>query len=1021
MWRVRASAAASNSSNNPNHHLILLKTPILPLANQAHSIRLKNPIKTSTINNRISVISSTDCSFHSRAILSSKATPNNSADSTIPHTQPSPHVRIVNPAIPSSHLDTADIHDSLQGKPKSRLEQLRAVQAAVATQNSHSEGPEKAQNQQKPVQSSQATPSAALDAQEAEHSRILAAQQQRIADAQAAREAFEQRAAAEKLAKQREEETKSKKIEQEHAEKVAQLRAEQEKRAEEQRRVENERRAAEIAHSKRMAEQQTLLSERAAAEKARVEGEYQASLRAEGLRRAEEAKSPEQKAQEAAEKRQNEEIQRENQRKSAEDARAAALRAAEVEQQRVEKENLANLLFQQQLAEQRTKSKEREVAEEARKRQEIEEKQRESAANAAKQREEQEKREKQRLAALDKEKQRLSLLEQAAIQAKTSAPASSQAPPHPEATETRDKNEALSTVKSVASAAGSVAGAAVGKLSAAAGGSGNISGTSSEINDSGTKRWRWLLALPLFAAFLYAADKILRKEQENGEISEKSQQKLEKYVQKPRQYEEKPTESTESTEIAGKQGNQRVSGLEKALQQPRRVVSAPGPVPSRPEIGSVPIYNSVELEFLQTKELQGALEQLEALQMSEKLSQLQLIHNSDIIWAKNQTERAFERRLRDFEQKIEDMTSKITANLEREGDRVGEFDSIEAAREKLLELQQKLANLQENQQKLGENSKNEAEERVERELTRAFNLLLAQHEQFYRDLLQYKGKTYDSELSYALSAQKRAIIERNLAELERKATADYSLVLSTQLQKQESLLRALMENFLWLQGQQFQQNSLEQRETRLANLANLQKQVANFANIFAAQSNYAQETQRLHLLNASLLSLGDLTQKMTKFPAEFRILYQLSSEDAIIKVALESIPQRLVEQGIPSVEYLVSRFSAVEKACRRAIFVPNQAQNSIWGQFLANFFAFLTVSETKLPSPGTDSNSKLSRAAHFVGRKDISSAKLELEELPREVREFAEDWLSEARDRLVVQQALQTIRTRITVLSLSHT
>ena len=99
---------------------------------------------------------------------------------------------------------------------------------------------------------------------------------------------------------------------------------------------------------------------------------------------------------------------------------------------------------------------------------------------------------------------------------------------------------------------------------------------------------------------------------------------------------------------------------------------------------------------------------------------------------------------------------------------------------------------------------------------------------------------------------------------------------------------------------------------------------------------------------------------------------------------------------------------------REASLVPES--KTVWGYATARFFNGLLFREAHLKKPTTDYN-RLSRAAYYMENDQLFEATREIEQLSSPLcREVSESWLSEARNRLVVEQAVSLINAYVGLL-----
>eukprot|EP00455_Lapot_gusevi_P034095 TRINITY_DN3750_c0_g1_i1.p1 TRINITY_DN3750_c0_g1~~TRINITY_DN3750_c0_g1_i1.p1 ORF type:complete len:192 (+),score=75.58 TRINITY_DN3750_c0_g1_i1:50-577(+) len=145
-------------------------------------------------------------------------------------------------------------------------------------------------------------------------------------------------------------------------------------------------------------------------------------------------------------------------------------------------------------------------------------------------------------------------------------------------------------------------------------------------------------------------------------------------------------------------------------------------------------------------------------------------------------------------------------------------------------------------------------------------------------------------------------------------------------------------------------------------------------------------------------------------------LAQTAAGDPFISQLIQSIPRDAMISGVPSMHSLVSRFDAVEKACRQAALVPEDS--GFFGHALAFVTSKLLLRE-RTPYPGDSAQQIISRCGFFLQGGDLASAVQELDKLEGLPKTLAEDWLLAARTRLVVLQAMDAAKAHMAISSLS--
>ena len=124
----------------------------------------------------------------------------------------------------------------------------------------------------------------------------------------------------------------------------------------------------------------------------------------------------------------------------------------------------------------------------------------------------------------------------------------------------------------------------------------------------------------------------------------------------------------------------------------------------------------------------------------------------------------------------------------------------------------------------------------------------------------------------------------------------------------------------------------------------------------------------------------------------------------------------MLNNGVASLDFLRHRFhklhSAAEEASLRA---TSPKPNSIWSHFSAKLFSWMLLRERKVLQ-GNDDHARLNRADFFLKNGNLNSAVNELEAVSAPTAEVVADWLRQAKDRLVVEQAVKVLQAQALLL-----
>ena len=194
------------------------------------------------------------------------------------------------------------------------------------------------------------------------------------------------------------------------------------------------------------------------------------------------------------------------------------------------------------------------------------------------------------------------------------------------------------------------------------------------------------------------------------------------------------------------------------------------------------------------------------------------------------------------------------------------------------------------------------------------------------------------------------------------------------------------------------------------------------------------QSDTLQRLSVALVEAERRVDRGEPLAGPWTDLALLSHADPVLKAAISTVPEHIIRGGAAPVTHLQRRFEAVEDAARSAAYVPPKA--SFFSHVMGALFGFLTVKEQSLlavptideeaypTSSGKDvineafftgiehDHARLSRAGFFLNRGEVAQVVRELEAIVNpNAKTVCQGFLAQARERLIIDQALGVIRT----------
>jgi len=302
--------------------------------------------------------------------------------------------------------------------------------------------------------------------------------------------------------------------------------------------------------------------------------------------------------------------------------------------------------------------------------------------------------------------------------------------------------------------------------------------------------------------------------------------------------------------------------------------------------------------------------------------------------------------------------------------------------------------------------------------------LEAQAQEYSKKLLQLEVDSQDK-----IDAQEegyKAMIE----EEQERILQTYKARLAAELETQSQIINERLKEEVIAQGIEMQRRWIreikvrveQERGGRLAKLDDLATGLKKLERVTLDNSSYLDENLRLHTFWSALRAFSSAVDSPVRKPfrEELRVLRHVAAarDDPIIIAAIDSIERtEAPDVGVEPLADLVSWFTtSVVPRVESVALVPDQ-NGGLLSHLASSVLSTLRFRRQGLVD-GTDVSSVLARAEHFLLEKDLDNAARELNQLRGVPKVLLTDWLSAARRRLEVEQALTIMHSQATLSSL---
>ncbi|KAJ2522058.1 regulator of (H+)-ATPase in vacuolar membrane [Coemansia sp. RSA 2049] len=318
----------------------------------------------------------------------------------------------------------------------------------------------------------------------------------------------------------------------------------------------------------------------------------------------------------------------------------------------------------------------------------------------------------------------------------------------------------------------------------------------------------------------------------------------------------------------------------------------------------------------------------------------------------------------------------VVSALNKKGLSPEEFQQIDTLNHALVALDKHLSMVRDEEKQLVENAIAEEREKFEKVLT-----------------------DFQDSSRLAFAAREAQLIQTRDEQLKAAATAAEERI-AAELSAQRDLLERRFNRFVRARVD-------EERGGRLAHLDRVDSQLRELTLTVQESGDLIRQSRGLSRLGVALAALRSVavdSKSQTPFVSELMALASAATTDfPATRAAISLIPRSLAEQGIPSQVELEDRFEAVRKEIRSASLVP---ENGNFGSQVLSAALSKVMFEKEGLVEGDDVEAVLARTGYYLKDHNLDLATRELNQLKGWPKKLAEDWISAARRRLEIEQAV---------------
>ncbi|KAJ2731793.1 hypothetical protein IW152_004283 [Coemansia sp. BCRC 34962] len=212
----------------------------------------------------------------------------------------------------------------------------------------------------------------------------------------------------------------------------------------------------------------------------------------------------------------------------------------------------------------------------------------------------------------------------------------------------------------------------------------------------------------------------------------------------------------------------------------------------------------------------------------------------------------------------------------------------------------------------------------------------------------------------------------------------------------------------------------EERGGRLAHLGRVEAQMRQLNQMAQESGDLIRRSRAVSTLSVAISALKSAAMEsraQTPFASELSALAGAATTDfPATRAAIAAIPLATAEHGILSQVELEDRFETVRKEIRSVSLVPENG--NLGSQVLSATLSKVMFEKEGLVE-GEDVEAVLSRTGFYLRQHNLDQAARELNQLGGWPKKLAEDWISAARRRLEVEQAISVAESEEMLAKLS--
>lgn len=320
---------------------------------------------------------------------------------------------------------------------------------------------------------------------------------------------------------------------------------------------------------------------------------------------------------------------------------------------------------------------------------------------------------------------------------------------------------------------------------------------------------------------------------------------------------------------------------------------------------------------------------------------------------------------------------------------------------------------------------NHAVRQVEEEMTAKYDNLMAK-----------QRKELEFEIEKIIFEKERALAESSASQ-QRELEEKYNSQMQTAIKAQAEGFQSTLQKALADQQEALMTDFQTQANLHHANLRNahnkellqnqekveaLNAELKTYHAVLNGLGDAVENTFSTHTISTAILTLESVLSQSTvalkkkaslglaspSVATYFERVKALSQGDDLVNSVIDTLPARVKTEGALTLSELQIRFGIMRDEARKAALAPEQAPKLV-GQVIGTVLANLSFTPSGfINGPGTEET--LARAAYYLERGKLKESLDEVKSISGYAKVIASDWITLAEDRLMVDQAVKTLK-----------